>query len=774
MKRVSCWIAAALLGTGLAFAQVTTPDLINYQGVLRDGSDDPLDGTYEMRFLFFSDDTAGDEIIIDEHLLGNGVTVTGGLFNVKLGGGSLADGSGPGLYRYLREVFRDYDEVWLEVRIKEPVGGGWETLTPRIQVLSAGYALNAEHLDGLDGGSFLRSDVPDIATGRITFAAIPAGAGPVAGSSAVNPPSASAGWTLFGVAVAGSERFRIDAEGNAIVQGHLMAYGDSGLGAVIGESPVGGGHFADSDGTGYATVGHNDRGITAYGSEAGGYFSETDSSAHALVASNGYGIEAYGGSFAGYFSSSGFGSEAYVGAAHRGIEGYGPNEGVYGVGDAAGGFFEDGDSSGRAYVAYGHVGIDARGDIAGGYFKDANGSGYANVGVGDWGIYAVGSAIGGRFDDANSASYGEVGVGSYKILGTGAVSFVQNHPEDAERVIVYAAPEGDEVAVYTRGTARLVDGEARVGLGQTFKWVANPDLGLTAHLTPHGDPVALAVESIETDELLVRGPEGSNAVFDYLVFGLRIGFEEQSIVQEKHHESLIPSMADHRDRYERYPELRRFNALERFEGMAAEARGTDSLDLARAEALRAAVGEYNPAVHGPVEGLRGFGIPREPTQARPRGERQNREADVTTPDSTAHPPAQPVKTAMQESSRNGPPPWTITRRVAGEVDTGSVLAADPLRPGVLRAAQGIADPHVVGVATGPPVEDLAPVAVATIVLCKVDAGYGPIRIGDLLTSSPTAGHAMTTLDPLPGTVLGKALEGLEVGTGVIEILVMPR
>ena len=35
---------------------------------------------------------------------------------------------------------------------------------------------------------------------------------------------------------------------------------------------------------------------------------------------------------------------------------------------------------------------------------------------------------------------------------------------------MYSSLEGDEVGTYTRGTARLVEGEARVDLGQTFRW----------------------------------------------------------------------------------------------------------------------------------------------------------------------------------------------------------------------------------------------------------------------------------------------------------------
>ncbi len=68
----------------------------------------------------------------------------------------------------------------------------------------------------------------------------------------------------------------------------------------------------------------------------------------------------------------------------------------------------------------------------------------------------------------------------------------------------------------------------------------------------------------------------------------------------------------------------------------------------------------------------------------------------------------------------------------------------------------------------------AAIALSGTVPCKVDAGYGPIRVGDLLTVSPTPGHAMRSTDHAAGTVLGKALEPLESGTGIIKALVMLR
>jgi len=89
----------------------------------------------------------------------------------------------------------------------------------------------------------------------------------------------------------------------------------------------------------------------------------------------------------------------------------------------------------------------------------------------------------------------------------------------------------------------------------------------------------------------------SNAAFDYVVYGLRIGFEEVSIVQEKREESNIPSMHGHYDLYTRFPELRKYNALERFERMCAAMGERVNLGMHRAETLRDAIGEHDSTIH---------------------------------------------------------------------------------------------------------------------------------------------------------------------------------
>ena len=67
----------------------------------------------------------------------------------------------------------------------------------------------------------------------------------------------------------------------------------------------------------------------------------------------------------------------------------------------------------------------------------------------------------------------------------------------------------------------------------------------------------------------------------------------------------------------------------------------------------------------------------------------------------------------------------------------------------------------------------SPVALVGKVCCKVDARSGPIKVGDLLTTSPTPGYAMKASDQgrAFGAVIGKALQPLASGQGLIAILV---
>jgi hypothetical protein len=66
-----------------------------------------------------------------------------------------------------------------------------------------------------------------------------------------------------------------------------------------------------------------------------------------------------------------------------------------------------------------------------------------------------------------------------------------------------------------------------------------------------------------------------------------------------------------------------------------------------------------------------------------------------------------------------------------------------------------------------------PIALMGKVFCKVTAEPNPILKGDILTTSNIPGYAMKAIDPLKsfGSIIGKAMQPLESGRGLIPILV---
>jgi hypothetical protein len=73
----------------------------------------------------------------------------------------------------------------------------------------------------------------------------------------------------------------------------------------------------------------------------------------------------------------------------------------------------------------------------------------------------------------------------------------------------------------------------------------------------------------------------------------------------------------------------------------------------------------------------------------------------------------------------------------------------------------------------PEIEEEIPLAVVGVVPCKVSAENGAIGPGDLLVSSSVPGFAMkgTNRKKMLGAVVGKALEPLTSGNGIILVLV---
>jgi hypothetical protein len=120
-------------------------------------------------------------------------------------------------------------------------------------------------------------------------------------------------------------------------------------------------------------------------------------------------------------------------------------------------------------------------------------------------------------------------------------------------------------------------------------------------------------------------------------------------------------------------------------------------------------------------------------------------------------------------------------------EPGMIVSIDPERPGQLRPSSRAYESTVAGIISGAggvrpglqmgqrdSIADGAhPVALTGRVYCYVDAAYGPVKPGDFITTSDTPGHGMVAADhqQAQGAILGKAMTGLDEGTGLVLVLV---
>jgi len=740
-KTVPSMMLSALV-TGLMLA-ATPPTLVNYQGVLRSSVDAPLTGTYDMVFRFFDAATAGAEIMVDQHTAAaaSAVTVTGGLFDVPLGGGTVTDGSGPGTYTALDAVFRDHAGVWLEIAV------GGETLTPRTRIQSAPYSLNATNaanaaqLGGQPASSYLdTSATTQTKLGRVKF------------DNALG--------TGFGLEAFGPDGGGYIGNSNGAAYSYVGTNGDG----IESYGNIMGGYFKDLNNSGYAYVGYADYGIQAGGNDLGGFFYDINNTGYAYVGHGDIGVEAYGNGAGGYFRDSNENiTEAYAATAGRGVSARGT---------LRGGEFSDSNSTGYAYVAYQDDGIQAYGATHGGYFSTTDSTGWARVGYsgfGGYGIMAYGYGGGGYFNDRDG-SYAYAGYGAYKIYGTGTVSFVQNHPTKKDRTIVYAAPEGDEVAVYTRGSGRLTKGEARVALGETFALVANPDIGVTAHVTPRGD-ARLWVQEVSPTEIVVRGPADVDVDFDYLVYGLRIGFETLPIVQVKKEESYLPTASTLAEYEAGQTDTVASSALVRFTAERQRLTGAPA-DLTRAGALAT---QINAGREEWIASRRSEDEARRKEMAAVRDARDTPHAtDPQRVEPAREPVAAPSPAVEPIVERERPAGTTLVLQAAQATEAGEIMSLDPAHPGTAVKSATPGEALIVGCALAGGDGAIA-IATAGVALCRADASSAAIEVGDLLIASSIEGHAMKHDGTLPKpAILGRAVDPLPVGAGLIRVLLGSR
>ena len=127
------------------------------------------------------------------------------------------------------------------------------------------------------------------------------------------------------------------------------------------------------------------------------------------------------------------------------------------------------------------------------------------------------------------------------IVATGIKSFVAPHPTNSSKDIFYAAIEGPEAGMYTRGTGKLTDGETEVFLPEHFRLLASSG-SLTVTLTPlSATSFGLAIIDKSTYSFVVKELYDGvgNYEFDYLVQAVRKGYEDFEVVRPKRIEKSL-------------------------------------------------------------------------------------------------------------------------------------------------------------------------------------------------------------------------------------------
>jgi len=123
----------------------------------------------------------------------------------------------------------------------------------------------------------------------------------------------------------------------------------------------------------------------------------------------------------------------------------------------------------------------------------------------------------------------------------------------------------------------------------------------------------------------------------------------------------------------------------------------------------------------------------------------------------------------------------------GSIEKGMVVSIDENNPGQLKITQTAFDKKVAGIVSG--ANQINPglimsqkgtiadgehlIALSGRVYCMVDASNNPVEVGDMLTTSDVAGHAMkvTEYQKAQGAIIGKAMTSLDSGKGLVLVLV---
>jgi len=820
----------ALVGPASAAAP---PTLVNYQGVLRDAAGIPESGSRDMIFRFFDASSGGNEILIDGHVVNESgpVAVTNGLFDVQLGSGILLDGAGSGTYLTLGEVFRDYQNVWMQIEV------GGETLSPRVRVVSAPYCLNADRIDGKDGAELLdTSAAAQTKLGNLTVsgAVTAQSLTTTTGDLRIGTTNAPAQAAIFGVdRIVGPDDLRFYTDGLGITERmHLGATGGLCLGCSGDPGP---GNFllagALNTGQGYNELYAMNQAVQTTSSVTFASVNTGPLSASTVdTGSGGYELYPMNQSVlttanVQFFSLTGENVQTkYVTANH-----YLSAGGYYTTTSLR--FAEDVVPTILAYDATMTFCVDANNNEGGQYFN--------------WKINT--------FDGGPSTDMMMQLSGAGNLYVKGSVN--PNTVFDLAELYRQAAPvePGDLVRVvpgepsavaptsgaYDKALIGVVSTKAGFLLGNAMDaeslragW-GQKAFDTYQSLLPELRRAVLANEpSLQDDEARFTSPESFRAWFETeQEKKARTGASAESrsaddSAPEAEARETVTTKLDDADMAKQYDQVRA-SYESRMESMTLErfmAAKFAPIALAgrvpvKVDASFGAIEIGDSLTSSPISGVAMKATDGGPVigmaleaLASGRGMIEvfvGRSAGTTVSSGAATRPSSstsatgtaslPEKSSRGSNALPAAPPdrltfstnglstavspaepfpgtgSTATLEVARAVRAGELLVIGPNGSAALQPSFSPKDPMVVGVALADAVDGRAPVAGAGFAIVRVDASSQPIARGDLLVTSALAGHAMKAPSPAePGVVIGKALEPLEFGTGKIRVLLMAR
>lgn len=205
------WLIGCQLVSGHGIADAGIPRTIHYQGRLTELSGAPLTGEHTVAIRLYDAPTGGTELWKEQHTVAM-AREDEGIVSIELGSRT----------PFPSQVTFN-SPLWLTIEID-----GTGEFSPRQALSAAGYAMNADALDGLDSPQLLRADIDTIAKGQLK--ATKSGAALV-----VQPSSDPAADTkLIDVQnAAGASKFSVDLEGDAAVAGNLTVSG-----SIAGSSSI--------------------------------------------------------------------------------------------------------------------------------------------------------------------------------------------------------------------------------------------------------------------------------------------------------------------------------------------------------------------------------------------------------------------------------------------------------------------------------------------------------------------------------------------------------